>query len=126
MIVGGIGYFINMVVYYPLTLWFKETVAFFGQEFYLPPFIISSYIAITSNYLLNRKFTFKGYQEKKLGYVKYLTTCSASLPIELALIYLLVHFLGFIPIMAVAVAILVVFIGRFIVVSRIVWHKEKV
>jgi len=126
MIVGGIGYFVNMAVYYPLTLWFEETVTFFGQEFYLPPFIVSSYIAITSNYLLNRMFTFKGYQERKLGYIKYLTTCSASLPLEMILIYLFVHFLTFMPIMAVAVAILIVFIGRFLVVSRIVWRKTKV
>lgn len=124
MIVGGIGYFVNMVIYYPLTLWFKETVTFLGQEFYLPPFLLSSYIAITSNYLLNKHFTFKGYQQKKFGYVKYLTTCSASLPVEMALIYLLVHFLGFMPIVAVAIAILVVFIGRFLVVSKMVWHKK--
>lgn len=126
MIVGGIGYFVNMVVYYPLTLWVEETVTFFGQEFYLPPFLVSSYIAITCNYLLNRKFTFKGYEEKRLGYVKYLTTCSASLPIEMVLIFLFVRFLGFMPIVAVAVAILIVFIARYLVVSRIVWHKAKV
>lgn len=124
MIVGGIGYFVNMAVYYPLTLWFEETVIFLGQEFYLPPFVVSSYIAITSNYLLNKMFTFKGYQVKKAGYVKYLTTCSASLPIEMALIFLFVRFLGFMPIVAVAVAILIVFIGRFWVVRRIVWHKK--
>jgi len=124
MIVGGIGYFVNMAVYYPLTLWFEETVTFLGQEFYLPPFVVSSYIAITSNYLLNKMFTFKGYQVKKAGYVKYLTTCSASLPIEMALIFLFVRFLGFMPIVAVAVAILIVFVGRFWVVSRIVWHKK--
>lgn len=125
MIVGGIGYFVNMAVYYPLTLWFKETVTFLGQEFYLPPFVVSSYIAITSNYLLNRMFTFKGYQEKKLGYVRYLTTCSASLPIEMVLIFLFVRFLGFMPIVAVAVAILIVFIARYIVISRLVWNKRK-
>jgi dolichol-phosphate mannosyltransferase len=125
MIVGGIGYIVNMAVYYPLTLLFKETVTFLGQEFYLPPFIISSYVAITSNYLLNKLFTFKGYQEKKAGYLKYLATCSASLPVEMVLIYLFVHFMGFEPIAAVAVAILIVFIARFTVVKNIVWRKNK-
>ncbi len=124
MIVGMIGYFVNMAVYYPLTLWFEDTVVFFGQEFYLPPFLVSSYIAITSNYLLNRAFTFKGYRLKKAGYVKYLTTCSASLPVEMVLIFLFVRFMGFIPIMAVAVAILIVFIARYFIVSRYVWHKK--
>lgn len=125
MLVGGIGYFVNMAVYYPLTLWFKDMVTFLGQEFYLPPFLVSSYIAITSNYLLNRKFTFKGYQEKKAGYVKYLATCSASLPIEMILIFLFVRFMGFTPIAAVAVAILIVFIARYFIISRIVWRKAK-
>lgn len=124
-IVGGIGYFVNMAVYYPLTLWFQKTVTFLGQEFYLPPFLVSSFVAITSNYILNRRFTFSDYQEKKLGYIKYLTTCSASLPLEMALIFLFVRFMGFMPIMAVAVAILLVFIGRYAVLSRIVWHKKQ-
>jgi len=125
MIVGGIGYFVNMAVYYPLTLWFKETVTFLGQEFYLPPFLVSSFIAITSNYILNKRFTFGDYKVKTAGYVKYLATCSASLPIEMALIFLFVHFMGFIPIVAVALAILLVFVGRYAVVRRIVWHKKQ-
>lgn len=125
MIVGGIGYFINMAVYYPLTLWFQKTTTFLGQEFYLPPFIVSSFVAITSNYLLNKRYTFGEYQEKKLGYIKYLTTCSASLPIEMVLIFLLVRFMGFIPTVAVAVSILLVFIGRYAVLRRIVWHKKQ-
>lgn len=125
MMVGGIGYFVNMAVYYPLTLWFQKTVTFLGQEFYLPPFLVSSFVAITSNYILNKRFTFGDYQEKKLGYIKYLTTCSASLPLEMVLIFLFVHFMGFIPIMAVAVAILLVFVGRYAVLSRIVWHRIK-
>jgi dolichol-phosphate mannosyltransferase len=125
MIVGSIGYIVNMVVYYPLTLWFQKTVTFLGQEFYLPPFLVSSFIAITSNYILNKRFTFGDYQEKKLGYIKYLTTCSASLPIEMVLIFLFVRFMGFVPIMAVAVAILLVFIGRYAVLSRIVWGKKQ-
>ncbi len=124
MLVGGIGYFVNMVVYYPLTLWFKEKVLFLGQEFYLPPFLISSFIAITSNFYLNRLSTFKDYKEKDFGYVKYLTTCSASLPIEMVLIFLFVRFLGVFPVLAVALAILIVFIARYAVVSRIVWHRK--
>jgi dolichol-phosphate mannosyltransferase len=125
MLVGGIGYIVNMAVYYPLTLWFQKTVTFLGQEFYLPPFLVSSFIAITSNYILNKRFTFGDYQEKKLGYIKYLTTCSASLPIEMVLIFLFVKFMGFMPIVAVAVAILLVFIGRYAVLSRIVWGKKQ-
>lgn len=125
MLVGGVGYIINMAVYYPLTLWFQQTVRFFGQEFYLPPFVISSYIAITSNYLLNRASTFRGYKVKRMSYLKYLFTCSASLPVEMVLIYFLVHYLGFIPVVAVAVAILIVFIARFLVVSKVVWTKNQ-
>lgn len=125
MIVGGIGYFVNMIIYYPLTLWFKDTVTFFGQEFYLPPFLVSSYVAITSNYLLNKRFTFKDYGEYKAGYIKYLIICATSLPIEMVFIYLFVHFMGFVPIMAVAIAILIVFVTRYSGISRIVWHRIK-
>lgn len=36
MLVGGIGYAINMLIYWPLTLVFKNEVSFLGQQFYLP------------------------------------------------------------------------------------------
>ena len=67
MIVGGIGYAINMLTYWPLTLAFKNEVNFLGQHFYLPPFVISSLLAITSNYILNKVWTFKGWTENRLG-----------------------------------------------------------
>lgn len=124
-LVGGTGYVVNMVVYYPLTLLFENTTTLFGQEFYLPPFLISSYVAITHNYFLNKISTFKDYTKKSMSYLKYLLTCSASLPVEMLLIYLLVKYLGLIPIIAVAVSILIVFIARYAIVSRIVWSKVR-
>lgn len=125
MIVGGIGYIVNVGIYYPLTLWFEETVTFFGQEFYLPPFIISSYIAMTSNYLMNKMSTFKGYQEMKYGYFKYLTTCAILIPVEMIIIWLFVRFLGMMPVVAVALVILIVFLARYGIVNQIIWRKKQ-
>ena len=126
MLVGGIGYIVNVGLYYPLTLWFKQTTTLFGQEFYLPPFLFSSYVAITNNYLLNKKLTFKDYKVKKLGYVRYLATCSIAIPIEMVMIFLSVRFLGLEPVVAVALVILIVFMLRYLVVRKIVWGiREK-
>jgi putative flippase GtrA len=125
MVVGGIGYIINIAIYYPLTLLFQHTVTFLGQQFYLPPYLVSSFAAISSNYYLNKISTFRDCQEKSLGYVKYLTTCSVSLPVEMVFIFFFVQFLHFLPVLAAAAAILVVFLGRYFVISRIVWHNKK-
>jgi putative flippase GtrA len=85
MIVGGIGYIINIGIYYPLTIIFKEQVVFLGQQFYLPPYLISSIVAITSNYYLNRLLTFKDSEEKTFGMLKYISAYLISLPIEVVL-----------------------------------------
>ena len=83
MLVGGIGYAINMLIYWPLTSVFKNEVSFLGQQFYLPPFVISSLVAIFSNYSLNKIWTFKGWRERRLGSMRYLTMALATLLIDM-------------------------------------------
>jgi len=73
MIVGGIGYAINMLVYSMLTLNFDSgQTSFLGQHFYLAPFVVSSLLAIMSNYFLNKIWTFKGWTEQHMGILRYL------------------------------------------------------
>ncbi len=124
MIVGGIGYVINMGIYYPLTLVCRDQVTFLGQQIYLPPFLISSGIAITSNYYLNQKFTFGDSRERSLGIVKYMGTYWLSLPIEMLIIFLLVQFFSLAPILSAALATLIVFLGRYLVIRRVVWRTH--
>jgi putative flippase GtrA len=122
MIVGSIGYFINMGIYYPLTLVFQNQVTFLSRQFYLPLFLISSGLAITSNYFLNRRFTFGDSRERSLGIVKYMGTYWVSLPVEMLLIFLCVQFLSLPPVVAAALAILIVFLSRYFVVRKVVWR----
>jgi putative flippase GtrA len=126
MIVGGIGFVVNMVVYYPLTLVFQQRVMFLNQVYYLPPFVLSSLIAITSNYFLNRISTFRGMRESRFGYFRYLFTYLLTLPLEMVVIFLLVEYLHLIPIAAVALAILVIFMSRYIIVNKFVWRLNHV
>src|SRR5208283_2283363 len=56
MLVGGIGYIINMGLYYPLTILFRSETTILGQHFYLPPFFISSFVAISCNYAMNKRW----------------------------------------------------------------------
>src|SRR5574343_511280 len=72
MVVGGIGYIINVSLYYPLMLVFKSEVVFLDTHFYLPPFLISTFIAATSNYYLNKKWTFGGIERYKQSYIRYM------------------------------------------------------
>jgi putative flippase GtrA len=124
MVVGGIGYAVNMLTYWPLTLVFKNEVSFLGQHFYLPPFAISSLIAIACNYELNKRWTFRGWSENRLGSARYLTMALATLVIDMAFLYLLVQYLKLPPVPAAALAILIVFIIRYTIARKWVWSNK--
>ena len=124
MVVGGIGYVINMLVYWPLTLVFRNEVSFLGQHFYLPPFVISSLIAILSNYELNKFWTFKGWHEQRLGSARYFFMALGTLVIDMAFLFILVQYLHLPPVSAAALAILIVFIIRYAIARSWVWSKK--
>jgi dolichol-phosphate mannosyltransferase len=127
MIVGGIGYIINIAVYSLLTLNMKSTQStFLGQHFYLAPFVASSLIAITSNYLLNKAWTFKGWKEKRMGGLRYLIMALATLLLDMAFLALLVDWGGMQPIPAAALAILIVFIVRFLIARKWIWAQKTI
>jgi dolichol-phosphate mannosyltransferase len=125
MFVGGIGYAINMLTYWPLTLIFKTEVAFLGQHFYLPPFVISSLVAIVCNYELNKVWTFKGWSEQRLGSLRYLSMALVTLLIDMALLCALVDYCKLAPVPAAALAILIVFIVRYAIARRWVWSENS-
>ena len=125
MVVGGIGYVINLLIYWPLTLVFKNDVTFLGQHFYLPPFAISSLIAIVCNYELNRHWTFKGWKEQSFGGARYMLMALGTLLIDMTFLFLLVQYLHLPPVPAAALAILIVFIIRFIIARSWVWSNKS-
>jgi putative flippase GtrA len=125
MLVGGIGYIINMAVYYPLMLVFKNEVTILNTHFYLPPFLISTYIAATSNYLLNKRWTFNDKDRQKQSYIRYLVACAFTVCLDIVLLFILVDYGHLKPELAVALALLVMFILRYIVVKKWVWKEKK-
>lgn len=125
MFVGGIGYAVNMLIYWPLTLVFKNEVTFLGQHFYLPPFLISSLIAILCNYELNKIWTFKSWNERCFGGLRYLTMALATLTLDIAFLFILVQYLGLLPVPAAALAILIVFIIRYALARSWVWSNKS-
>ena len=128
MIVGGIGYVINLVLYNFLLLlpalrnvqwnWLGE-----GHDNYLLPFIVSSLVAIISNYLMNRAWTFKGWSEQKSGLFRYLLMGLGTLLLDMGLLFIFVRFgnLPYVP--SAALAILIAFIVRFIIARSWVWKR---
>lgn len=125
MVVGGIGYAVNLLTYWPLTLVFKNEVSFLGQNFYLPPFVISSFIAIVCNYTLNKLWTFRGWGEQKLGGLRYFSMAAATLLLDMAFLYVLVSWGKLPPVPAAALAILIVFIVRYLIARSWVWSENK-
>jgi len=125
MFVGGIGYIINMAIYYPLMLIFKSDVTFLNTHFYLPPFLISTFIAATSNYLINKAWTFKDKETYKQSYIRYMLACAITVFFDIILLFLLVDYGHIYPAVAAALAILIMFITRYFVVNRWVWKERN-
>ena len=124
MVVGGIGTVINLGVYSLLVLLpalktFQYNVV--GKTYYFPPFILSSLVAIVSNYLMNKAWTFRGWKEQKGGFARYLTMGVIALIPDSGLLIIFVEF-GKLPyVLAAALAIVINFIFRFLIARSWVW-----
>jgi dolichol-phosphate mannosyltransferase len=125
MVIGFIGYCINLGIYYPLTLVFKAHVTFLGQVFYLPPYVISALFASSLNYYLNKHWTFGDRNEESLGFLRYWLILGPTLLIDLTLIFLMVQFAHFQPLFAAAIGILLVFLGRYSMANKFIWNAKK-
>ena len=125
MAVGGIGYAINMGLYYPLTLVFRTEVTFLGSHFYLPPFVISSIVAIISNYEMNKRWTFGDRKAKSLSFVRYFSMAGVTMLLDLLVLFGLVDGLRWTPMIGAAVAIAVVFVVRYIVADKWIFGERK-
>jgi len=129
MMGGGIGFIINITIMNALIQWppapmFTVKGSFLGTDYYLLPFAISSLVAILSNYLLNKFWTFKGWTEKSFGGLRYLAMALATLLLDMLVLYLFAHYLNLPPVPAAALAILLVFIVRFLIARKWVWMQK--
>ena len=128
MIVGGIGYVVNIVVYTLLLMvpfFTQEGFILGGKQYYLFPFVLSSLVAITSNYILNKIWTFRDFKEKSLGPLRYLAMAVGTLALDLAFLWMLVEIGKMPPVGAAAIAILIVFILRYLIARHWVWARKS-
>jgi len=126
MFVGGVGYFINMGIYYPLTLLIENQVKFMGQVFYLPALLISNPITIVVNYYLNKKITYRDCKALRLSLVRYMAICMGTVIFDMAIIFGLVQYVHIYYLIAVVVAAVIMFGIRYWVVNRWVWNTKYV
>ena len=129
MIVGGIGYVINIsimsiLIYWPPAPIFTMKTSILGQHYFLLPFVISSLIAIACNYLLNKLWTFKGWSEQSAGFLRYLSMALATLLLDIAVLSAFVDWGHLPPVLAAALAIAIVFVVRFLIARKWVWAKQ--
>jgi dolichol-phosphate mannosyltransferase len=124
MFVGGIGYVVNMAAYWILTQFFKTGFDFLGQHYYLLPFVFSSLLAITSNYFLNKLWTFRDKKEQSFGALRYYAMALVTLLLDMVFLFMLVDFGKLWPVPAAAIAILIVFIVRYLLARHWVWGQH--
>ena len=125
MVVGGICFLINLGIYYPLTLVYQERVVFLNQIYYLPPFVVSTFIAGTIHYLMNKFWTFGDRKEGSLGFFRYWAVLGPTILIDMVIIFLLVQYLNLVPVAAVAITLLLVFMVRYTIANKWIWSNPR-
>ena len=110
VVVGAIGTIINLLVLYILTD--KLGV------YYLLSAIISFLIAMTSNFILNKIWTFEERFRTKVNtrYLKFATVSLMALAVNLLFLYFFTEIIGmyylFSQVLAIALALVINFIGN--------------
>jgi putative flippase GtrA len=123
MVVGSIGGLISFVVYYPLTFYFKNSVHFLGQNFYLPAVIPSTIAGVTFNYYLNKKWTYGNCKTKSMSLARYEVVGLSTACLDIFALFLLVHYGHVYYLIAPVIAVLCMFIIRYFLVNKLVWSN---
>jgi dolichol-phosphate mannosyltransferase len=127
MIVGAIGFVINLAIYSLLlnfSIFTENGIVLPGNHYYLFPFVLSSLVAITSNYLLNKYWTFRHWAENSKGGLRYFAMALGTLVLDIGFLWLLVDLTHIPPIGGAAIAILIVFIVRYMIAKKWVWARK--
>lgn len=125
MFVGGVGYCVNMGIYYPLTLLIQNQVKFAGQVFYLPALLVSNPITIVFNYYLNKRLTYKDCKVMGFGLGKYMTVCMGTVLFDMAIIFGLVQYIHIYYLVAVVLAAVIMFGIRYWIVNKWIWNTQR-
>lgn len=121
MVVGGIGFIVNLAIYYPLTHIMQATT-FAGQEFYLPALLVCYPTTISLNYYLNRRFTFRSAPQQSVGYLRYLTMGLATVILDVFILFILVQFGHLFYLLAFIIATCVMFLSRYAIATNWIWN----
>ena len=124
MFVGGCGFCLNLVIYYPLTLLIHDKVAFLDQVFYLPALLITAPIVIAFNYWMNKKWTFRGEETKSLSLGRYETMGLSTMAFDLVIIFLIVHYGHVFYLVSMVMATIIMFLMRYFIANRWIWKTQ--
>jgi putative flippase GtrA len=126
MLIGTIGGLVSFAVYYPLTFYFKSSVHFLGQIFYLPAVIPSTIAGVTFNYFLNKKWTYGDCNAKSMSLARYEVVGLSTAVLDIATLFVLVYYVHINYLIAPVVAVLCMFLIRYLLVGKFVWNTKNV
>ena len=126
MFVGGCGFLLNLVIYYPLTLLIQNKVSFLNQVFYLPAMLITAPIVIAFNYWMNKKWTYKGVDTKMLSLGRYEFMGLSTAVFDLFIIFALVEYGHIFYLIAMVIATILMFLVRYFIANRWIWKTTRV
>jgi putative flippase GtrA len=125
MVVGGLGGLVTFSVYYPLTFYFKNSVHFLGQVFYLPAVIPSTIAGITFNYFMNRKWTYRDCKAKSVSLIRYELVGLSTALLDITALFIFVQFAHVSYLIAPVLAAVCMFLIRYFLVNRLVWRTNN-
>jgi putative flippase GtrA len=124
MIVGTFGGLVSFAIYYPLTFYFKDSVHFLGQIFYLPAVIPSTVAGVTFNYFMNRKWTYGDCKAKRMSLVRYELIGLSTAILDITVLFLLVQYAHVFYLIAPVLAVCCMFIVRYFLINKLVWNTK--
>ena len=124
MFVGGCGFLLQTALYYPLTLLIHNSIKFFDQVFYLPALVIVFPIVIAFNWWMNKKWTYRDVETKKLSLGRYEVMGLSTAVFDMVLIFLMVQFGHVFYLLAMVLAACVMFLMRYFIANRWIWNTK--
>ena len=124
MLVGGLGFCVQPYYLLSINILIHNSIKFLNQVFYLPALLITAPIVIAFNYWMNKKWTFKGEETKALSLGRYETMGLSTMIFDLFIIYGLVHYVHIFYLIAMVIATIVMFLGRYFIANKWIWKTN--
>ena len=125
MFFGGISFLLCFAIYYPVTLLIQSKITILDEVFYLPAILISNPIVIVASYYMNKKWTYQDSKTRSYSLARYELMGMSTIFLDMAVLFVLVHFAHIYYLLGMVLTALIMFLIRYTISNRWIWHVKK-